>query len=65
MKKKFFLMSLFLVSVTLFFIWLFGGDSFVVYLPKLAGYFCVFLLFVFIVSGTFSGPEALNKSRKM
>lgn len=61
MKKKHFFVILVLVLVALFLSWLLLGNRLVFYLPKLGGYFCVFLLFIFIVSGVFSNSKNLEE----
>jgi len=65
MRKKHLFVSIILVIMAMVFIWFILGDNFFYYLPKLGGYFCLLLLFVFIISGTFSGSRAFNKSKEI
>ncbi|MCK9438858.1 MAG: hypothetical protein WCY43_00080 [Patescibacteria group bacterium] len=64
MKKKYFFIIFIFILAFFLFGWFLLGDSFVLYLPKLGGYFCVFLLFVFLVSGVFSSTKGLKETKE-
>jgi hypothetical protein len=64
MKKKYFFIIFILILAFFLFGWFLLGESFVLYLPKLGGYFCAFLLFVFLVSGLFTSAKGLEETKK-